>query len=208
LPQYPDPLAFKDSEKRNALHLAALFAGVDMVELICNHIRVIEHVKNCGVKCEAIPKSGPRCSCPAIYPYLERADRLGYTALHFGVINQNPEAVAFLLRCSRSIADWPMLCHLSSNMLFSDERISWTRPIHYAIRNEKRLGDMYKVLIDGGADVKSVDCWGRTPLMVAKEFGRSEAIDFLQSHTTLSQNSSHHGGPYFRNSRVLTGDFQ
>ena len=70
-------------------------------------------------------------------------------------------------------------------ILFGEERITWTRPVHYALRNEKRLGDIYKVLIDGGADVNSVDYYGSTPLMVAKEYGSSEAIEFLQSRTTL-----------------------
>jgi ankyrin repeat protein len=166
--------------------LAATFAGVDVVELICNHIRVIEHVKNCGVKGEAIPKSGPPCSCPAIYPHLEDADISGDTALHLGVMQQKLEAVAFLLRCSKSLANIPMLNHvLTPKELFGEERIPWTRPVHYALRNEKRLGDMYKVLIDGGADVNSVDFWGRTPLVVARQYGSSEAIDFLQSRTTL-----------------------
>lgn len=157
-----------------------------MVELICNHIRIIEHVKNCGVKGEAIPKSGPACSCPAIYPHLEDADDTGYTALHLGVWYKQPQAVAFLLRCSKSLADMPMLTNvLTPKILFGEERIRWTRPVHYAIRNENELGDIYKVLIDGGADVNSVDSWGRTPLMMAKMYGSSEAIDFLQSRTTL-----------------------
>jgi hypothetical protein len=156
-----------------------------MVELICNHIRVIEHDKNCGVKGEAVPKSGPPCSCPAIYPHLEDADTTGYTALHLGVINHKLQAVAFLLRCSKSLADMPMLNYvLTPKNLFGEGRIPWTRPLHYAIFNEKRLGDMYKVLIDGGADVNSVDYYG-TPLMMAKMYGSSEAIDFLQSRTTL-----------------------
>ncbi len=71
--------------------------------------------------------------------------------------------------------------------LLGEERIPWTRALHYAVGNEKILGDMYKVLIDGGADVNSLDSWGRTPLMVAKELGRSETIDFLQSRPTLSK---------------------
>jgi ankyrin repeat protein len=72
-------------------------------------------------------------------------------------------------------------------MLFGEERVPWTRPIHYAIRWEKELGDMYRVLIDGGADVKSVDNSGDSPLMVAKKYGSPKAIDFLQSHTTSSK---------------------
>ena len=156
-----------------------------MVELMCNHIRVIEHVKNCSVKGEAIPKSGPCCSCPAIYPHLEDADRSGHSALRLGVKYKNPQAVAFLLRCSKSLADMPYV--LTSKELFGEERITWTRPVHYALRNEKKLGDMYKVLIDGGADVNLVDSQGRTPLMVAKKYGSLEAIDFLQRRTTLSQ---------------------
>jgi ankyrin repeat protein len=157
-----------------------------MVELICNHIRIIEHVKNCGFKGKAIPKSGPCCSCPVVYPRLEDADRSGLTALHVGVINKNPEAVAFLLRRSKSLADTPLLTATPSpKIFFGKERIRWARPVHYAIRNEKRLGDMYKILIDGGADVNSVDSEDRTPLMVAKDCGNSEAIDFLQSHKTL-----------------------
>jgi hypothetical protein len=188
LPHYSDPLAFTSSNIRNALHLAVIFAQFDMVELICNHIRVIEHVKNCGIKGEAIPKSGPPCSCPAIYPHLEDADRIGFTALHLGVKVGKPQAVAFLLRCSKSLADMPMLTDvLTPKILFGEERIRWTRPVHYALRNEKKLGDMYKVLIDGGADVNSIDSQGRTPLMVAKEYGRSEAIEFLQSQPNLSQ---------------------
>jgi ankyrin repeat protein len=186
LPHYSDPLAFKSSNKRNALHLAVKYARLDMVELICNHIRVIEHDKNCGFKGEAVPKSGPCCSCPAIYPHLEDADRSGHTALHLGVISQKPQAVAFLLRCSKSLADTPMLNYvLTPKELFGEGRIPWTRPVHYAIFNEKRLGDMYKVLINGSADVNSVDNRGRTPLMMAKKYASSEAIDFLQSRTTV-----------------------
>jgi hypothetical protein len=165
-----------------------MFTRVDIVEFICNHIRVIEHVKNCGVKGEAIPKSGPCCSCPAIYPHLEDGDNYGLTALHLGVRNSNPQVVAFLLRCSKSLADMPMLRYVpTSKEFFGEERIPWIRPVHYALRKGKELGDMYKVLVDGGADVNSVDNKGRTPLMVAKEYGNSEAIDFLQSRTTLSK---------------------
>ena len=159
-----------------------------MVDLICTHIRVIEHVKNCGIKGEAIPKSGPPCSCPAIYPHLEDADRSGDTALGLSVMCGTAEVVAFLLRCSKPLADMPMLtCKLAPKNLFGEKRIRWTRPVHCAIFNEKKLGDMYKVLIDGGADLSSVDSKGRSPLMVAKQYGSSEAIDFLQSRTTLCQ---------------------
>jgi ankyrin repeat protein len=186
LPHYSDPLAVKSSRKRNALHWAATFAGVGMVELICNHIRVIEHDKNCAVKGEAVPKSGPCCSCPAIYPHLEDADSSGNTALHLGVINQKSEAVAVMLRCSKSLADTPLLFSLlTPKILLGEERIHWTRSLQYALRNENELGDIYKILIDGGADVNLVDSQGRTPLMMAQKYASSEAIDFLQSRTTV-----------------------
>lgn len=109
----------------------------------CNHIRIIQHVKNCGVKGEAIAKSGPCCSCPTIYPHLEDVDNVRLTALHISVVKHDLKAVAFLLRCSKSLADMPVLEYvLSPEKLTGKGRIGWIRAIHYAIRHEKECGDM------------------------------------------------------------------
>jgi ankyrin repeat protein len=184
LPHYPDPLAFIDRQRENALHLAVRFAKVDMVELICNHIRIIKHFGFCTIRNKTGARSGPSCLCPIVYPRLEDADRSGYTALHLGVMYQNPKAGSFLLQCSKLLADLPM-----SNFVplkNGGERIPWTTSLHYAVRNEKTLGDMFKVLIDGGADINSVDSHGRSPLTVAKQCGSSKAITFLGSHGALT----------------------
>jgi ankyrin repeat protein len=108
LPHYSNPLTFRDGRKRNALHLAVRFASLDMIELICNHIRATNHLDNCLAKGETRAESGQRCSCHLVYPHLDDTEGHGYTALHIGVDRGFHSAVSLLLHCSKSIADTPL----------------------------------------------------------------------------------------------------
>jgi ankyrin repeat protein len=183
LPYYSDPLSFQDCEQQNALHLAARYGRVSAVELICSYIRVTNHVNDCLVENDINAISDQSCSCPVTYPRLEDLAFDGWTALHHGVVSSVPLVVRFLLNCSKSIVETPLPWETttSENLLAGNPR-RWDRPLHYALHNQSRLGEMYKVLVEGGADVHSLDSSGQTPLMVATELGTTEAIEFLLAH--------------------------
>jgi ankyrin repeat protein len=185
LPYYSDPLAFRNGQRRNALQLAAKYDKNDIVELICNHIRVVNHVPNCVIKDGTNATSRQRCSCPATYPRLEDIDRFGYTALHIGVFSASLQVVSSLLQRSKSLADTPMLSRAKLHepeYWLAGKPLKWKRPLHHAITEEKELGEKYRFLVNGGADVNLPDSKGRTPLMIAKKYKKAEVVEFLLAH--------------------------
>lgn len=182
-PYYTDPLSYHETNLRNVLHLAVMFGSIDIVKIICNHIRVTNHVTECIIKDKTLTGSVHGCTCPVHYPLIEQEDVLGYTALHVGVQFNRPEAVSFLLQCSKSLADTPFTRkRISPDRLVQRKASYWDRPLHYAIKQATALGQMYKILVDGGADLNLPDSNGKTPLWYANEHKELEAMAFLRSH--------------------------
>jgi ankyrin repeat protein len=154
-----------------------------MIKLICNHIRATNHLANCLVKGETGTESDQRCSCPSVYPRLDDTDVQSYTALHIGAFYGFHSAVSLLLHYSKSIADTPMSREtISTKLLLAGKPHRWCTPVYYAIYHEERLGDMYKILINAGADVNMPSSRGQTPLMIAKKYENAEAISILLAH--------------------------
>jgi ankyrin repeat protein len=181
LPYYSDPLIFRNRVRQNPLHLAVRIDSIDIVELICNHIRVTNHLDDCHIKDKTKARSSERCTCPEAYPRLDDIDRRGFTAVHIALINNLPTCLSFMLRCSSSSANTPFP-KITTERLIHAKGLFWRRPIHFALQFGTRLGDMYKILVNGGANVNFPDANGHTPLWYANRYKNAEATAFLLSH--------------------------
>jgi ankyrin repeat protein len=159
------------------MHLAALHNRCEIVEILCNHIKRIEHSGDCSLtRGETIVS--PQCSCPTIYPRLNDEDACGDTALHIAIVENHPRIVSTLLRFSKSIADTPMNHHGTMTKVLLEKPQHWHRPLHGAIRDLK----LVKALVDGGATVDLPDAEGLTPLMTAIHGKDEEAVGYLLEH--------------------------
>ena len=181
MPYYSDPLALLERQRRNALHLAVHFDRIDIIELICRYIKKSRHFTGCRAEDDEQTNVGEGCDCPIYYPHLEDIDAFGDTALQMGVIGPFRQAVSTLLQFSLPQLDTPMRKEkLTPEFLIAQKPLFWRRPLHHAIIHADTHGDMYKTLVDGGADIRLPDCKGQTPLMVAMRDKNEEATQFLR----------------------------
>jgi len=166
-----------------------------MVEIICNHLRPVEHYKNCLLKNGKEAASDQRCLCPAILisPHFGDVDIRGYTAFHTALVCNRHDIVTILLRCLPSLVEdalRPTSENLTPQLLLEGKPLRWRRPLHYALLCEQSLHGMYKILVEGGANVNSKDSDGRTPLMLSKSCDDTEAAEFLLAHGAKSSSST------------------
>jgi ankyrin repeat protein len=160
------------------MHLAALHNRCEVVEILCNHLKRIEHSEDCSLTRGETNVSSPQCSCPTIYPRLDDEDAYGDTALHIAIVENRPRIVSTLLRFSKSIADTPMNHYGTTTKVLLKKPQHWYRPLHGALRDLK----LVKALVDGGAAVNLPDAQGLTPLVTAIHGKDEEAVGYLLEH--------------------------
>lgn len=130
------PIDIKGDLDRSILHLAAQFGSMKIIK------HLIEQKFDVNIK-----------------------DKYGYTPLHLTALNENSEAIQYLIKKGAKVDEAPSY-------------IDKMTPLLYSIDNGWFLENI-KTLIDNGANIKAKDANGRTPLHIAVKSGYIEIVEYL-----------------------------
>lgn len=208
LHQHRDPLSQHVNLRRNALHLAAYHGHPQVVKVICEHIRSIDHSADCSIGVFGLPEDDglpKRCHCSAKYPRIDDFDHNGRTAFNFAIFAGLSDVVSTLLQYSKSEIDTPLrVLHFPGPLPHTPEeepQVRWRRPLHLAIASKNSTPAhiaLLKTLLDNGADTSQTDSKGRTALNMATQLKNIDATKVLlcQSGDLNMEFEKHHKKPF------------
>lgn len=171
LRRHLNPMEPRTGRGATILHLAVNSMSTDIITMICQEIRQVEHCKTCP---HTTTDSTPLlCDCPFAYPRWDVENYMGNTAVQVAVYQLRMEIsrslntlMTLLSHCTLGI-DAPRLRHLWSNKnLPIQGEIRWERPLHYIVRLDE-AGSVLEPFLKYGANPDLPDSHGETPLQVA-----------------------------------------